>query len=354
MEQSPLFQLNLMIWLTWPAPPAGVLQPVLRQEGFTLWGIGPVFELPLDIRARAGAGDIPFQDRAGPDLMLHHEVRGLLLPIECKVSSFGPSVPAGSEKHQAQQAAALLCANGSYLADYIGLPDPAHWGACLMYAVSGEQEAATLTTLGKLRAQLLAAQIEPAPVGALGIYIQDDGIRLKPAPGSEIPVQALRTTSDEGIRVMDLEAGEDARILYLLPWDPSIGQADEYEQRVLEERIRSALTSLIGSRLDVSAFEVSLEEILEDAVEVWPVWRDKEAKAGFRNAVRAYVKQVLVELRREVSIEIHQDTFRFTQVTPQVAQAVRRYLISAAFRRGAIDLWSEGVQLDFSLLADGW
>ena len=97
-----------------------------------------------------------------------------------------------------------------------------------------------------------------------------------------------------------------------------------------------------------------MDEILQEAVEVWPVWRDREAKAGFRNAARAYVKQVLTELRREVSIETHQDTFTFTQVTPQVAQSVRRYLSSAAFRRGMIDLWSEAVQLDFGLLADGW
>lgn len=354
MEQSPLFQLNLLIWLTWPAPPAGILQPVFQRDGFVLRGIGPVFELSLDTRARASEADIPFRQRTGPDLMLHHEMRRLLLPIECKVSSFGPDVPPGSEKHQAQQAAALLSANGSYLADYVGLPDPSHWHAYLLYAVSGEHEAAMLTTLQNLRNQLLVAQIDPIPVGALGIYIQDDSICLKPASGCEMPVSALRTSSDESIRVMELEDGEDARLLYLLPWDPSIGQADEYEQRVLEERIRSALTSLIGSRLDASAFQVSMDEILQDAVEVWSVWRDREAKAGFRNAARAYVKQVLAELRREVHIDIHQDTFTFTQVTPQVAQLVRRYLASVAFRRGMIDLWSEAVQLDFSLLADGW
>ncbi len=46
--------------------------------------------------------------------------------------------------------------------------------------------------------------------------------------------------------------------------------------------------------------------------------------------------------------------FTFVQITPQVAQTVRRYLISTAFRRGEIDLWSEAVQLDFSSLAEGW
>ena len=144
-------------------------------------------------------------------------------------------------------------------------------------------------------------------------------------------------------------------MLYLLPWDPSIGPPDEHERRVLEERVRSALTSLIGSRLDAPTFEVSLDEILQAAVEVWEVWRDRQAATGFRNAVRVYVKQVLAQLRKmDVEVQIRRSTFIFVQVTPQVAQMVRRYLTGVTFRRGEIDLWSEVVQLDFSSLADGW
>lgn len=355
MEQTPLFQLNLMIWLTWPARPAGIVRPVFREDGFTLRGIGLTFELPLEIRARAGAGNVPFKERPGPDLLLDHRQRRLLLPIECKVSSFGPDVPPKSKKHQARQAAALLSATGPYLADYLGLPVPMDWWAYVLYAVSGNQETTMQTTLEHLNTQLQSAHIEPTSAGALGIYIRDDGIYLTPAPGASVPVTALQAAPSGGVRVMELEEDEDPRPLYLLPWDPSIGPADEYERRVLEERVRVALTSLIGSRLDASTFEVSLDEILQAAVEVWEIWHDPKATAGFRNAVRRYVRQVLAQLRKmDVDIQVHQNTFTFVQVTPQVARTVRRYLISAAFRRGEIDLWRETVQLDFSSLADGW
>lgn len=355
MEQTPLFQLNLMIWLAWPSAPRGILKPVFHEDGFVLSAIGPVFELPLDARARAGAGALPFKERTGPDLLLRQHPRHLLLPIECKLSSFGPSVPHDSDKHQAHQATALLSFSGTFLADYFGLSTPEKWQACLLYTVSGGQEAAMLQTLQELRGQLQAVQIDPTSACALGIHIRDDGVYLSPAASENVPVAALQASTCNGIQVMRLEGGEDPRFLYLIPWDPSIGPADDYERRVLEERVRSALTSVIGSRLDSPSFEVALDEIVCEAVEVWEVWRDRQAKAGFRNAVRAYVKQVLAQLHRmQIEISIRQDTFTFVQLTPGAAHKVRRYLSSAAFRKGDVDLWSEAVQLDFSSLAEGW
>ncbi len=354
MEQTPLFQLNLMIWLTWPAPPDGSIHPIFYQDGFTLRGIGPAFEMPLEIRARAGEVNIPFKERPGPDLLLDHSHRHLFLPIECKISSFGPDVPPGNKKHQARQAAALLSAVGPYLADYFGLPEPGRWSSYLLYAVGGGQEAAMRETLISLSARLRTARIEPVSSGTLGIYIKDDGVYLKPDQTASVPVTDLQTSPPDGVQVMELGSDQDPRVLYLLPWDPSIGPADDYERRVLEERVRSALAELIGSRLDASSFEVSLAEILQMTVEVWDLWHDRQAVTGFRNAVRAYVKQILTQLRKKVNIRIHQNTFSFTQVTPQIAQDVRRYLTSVAFRRGRIDLWSEAVQLDFSSLAEDW
>jgi hypothetical protein len=355
MEQTPLFQLNLMIWLTWPAPPGGIVHPIFREDDFALQAIGPAFELPLDIRARVRAAGIPSKERPSPDLLLAHHQRRLFVPLECKVSSFGPHVPPGNKKHQARQAAALLSATGPYLSDYLGLPEPANWQAYLLYAVSGSQEAAMQATLGHVGTRLLTARIDSTPAGALGIHIQDDGVYLKPALETTAPIIPLQAAPPHGVRVVELKDGEDPRLPYLLPWDPSIGPASEYERRVLEERVRSALASLIGSRLDAPTFDVSLDEILLATVEVWELWQDRRAATGLRNAVRSYVRRVLAELRKQgVDIQIHQNTFSFAQAMPQAAQEVRRYLNSASFRRGEIDLWSEAVQLDFSSLAAGW
>ncbi|MBN1315821.1 MAG: hypothetical protein JXA42_10145 [Anaerolineales bacterium] len=355
MNQTPLFQLNLMLWLTWPAPSIGTLRPIFLEDGFSLRAIGPAFEMPLEVRAIAGSAGIPFQGRVGPDVLLDHKRRKIFLPIECKVSSFGPDKPAENKNHPVNQANTLLTATGFYLADYLGLPAPATWRSFLLYSVSGGQEAAMYFTLEKLIERMRVVTLDSTSASAIGIYINNDGIYLKPALSTNIPITGFQGSAPDGVRVLEIKEGQDPRLLYLLPWDPSIGPGDEYEQRILEERVRSALTSLIGSRMDLPAFTVSLDEILQTAVEVWDTWQDRQATAGFRNAVRAYVKQILSHLRKmDVEIQIHQDTFSFLNITIEISHQVRRYLAGSAFRRGEIDLWSKAVQLDFSSLADGW
>lgn len=315
MEQTPLFQLNLMIWLAWPGPPGGMVRPIFLEDGFTIWGIAPTFELPLDVRAKAGENAVPFKNSAGPDLLLEHRGNRRLLLIECKVSSFGPVVPPENTKHQSRQASALLSATGSYLADYQGFPRPEKWRAHLLYAVSGGQEAAMQATLEELAEQLLAANIGTSPYDTLGIKLQSDGIYLVPQANSSIPVSALQTPSSDGVQVMALADDQDPRVLYLIPWDPSIDQPDEYERHALEERVRSAFVSLVGGRLDAPTFEVTLDEVLQASVEVWDMWRDRQATAGFCSAVRAYVREILSQLREmDVTIEVRQNTFAFVQI----------------------------------------
>jgi hypothetical protein len=356
MEQTPLFQLNLMLWLVWPAPTIGDVRPVFREAGFALHAIGPDLVLPLETRARTGAAGIPAKERVNPDLLLAHRPAAIFLPIECKISSFGPDVLLGDAKHQARQTAALLSLTGPYLADRFGLPSANNWRGYLLYAVGGGQEAAMQVTLNELTERLRQAHVEPTASGALGIHIREDGVYLQPAADADPPLLSFPSDRAAGLKVMRLEPGDDPRPLYLIPWDPSVGaSSDEYELRAVEERVRSAVIALIGSRLDATSFNVSLDEILRAAIEVWDVWRDREATAGFRNAVRAYVRRVLAQLRRlGLMIETGQDTFAFAQITPEAAQRVRRYLSSSTFRRGEIDLTSAAVQMDFGSLAEGW
>jgi hypothetical protein len=345
---TPLFQLNLMLFLTWPAPPSFV-EPIFQREGFVLRSIAPSIGVPLDALLRVQAASLPIRPTVSPNVLLEQSDQQQLLLIECKLSSFGP------ESSTSQQARALLACHGSYLAERIGVTEAADWKVYLLYAVGGGQEGPMQDTIQALSQELHAARISTADGGAVGIHIRADGVYLSPDVQSNIPVQTLRQAPSDGVRVMALEEGEDPRPLYLIPLDPSIGTDDPVERQVVEERVRQALTSLIGSRLDMPSFEVTMDEILTAVTEVWHLWQDKKAAKCFSNAVRAYVKQVLRQVRRlGAQIKPHPRHFAFSQVTPKVARDLRRYLSSATFRRGEIDLWSEGVQLDFSSLAEGW
>jgi hypothetical protein len=345
---TPLFQLNLMLFLAWPAPPS-FIEPVFWKEGFELRGIAPSIGVPLEALARAQTANLLIQPTASPELLLERNSQQQFLLIECKLSSFS------SASSTSRQARALLACTGPYLAERIGVAEAMAWKGYLLYVVGGGQESPMQDTLQALGQELQAARISAANSGAMGIHVRADGVYLSPDARSNIPVQALRQSLASGVQVMALEQDEDPRPLYLIPFDPSIGVDDPVERRILEERVRQALTSLIGSRLDMPSFEVAMDEILTAVTEVWNLWEDSRATTGFRNAVRAYVRDVLRQLRNlGAHIESHEHHFAFAQVTPNVARDLRRYLDSAAFRRGEIDLWSEAVQLDFSSLSEGW
>jgi hypothetical protein len=345
---TPLFQLNLVLFLTWSAPPSFV-EPIFQRESFALRSIAPSIGAPLEALARAQAANLPIQPTVSPDMLLEQSSQQQLLLIECKLSSFGP------DSSISRQARALLACHGPYLAERIGVTVAMDWKGYLLYAVGGGQEGPMQDTLQALSQELHTARISTADSGAMGIHIQADGVYLSPDARSKIPVQTLQQAPADGVRVMALEGGEDPRPLYLIPLDPSIGIDDPVERQVLEERVRQALTSLIGSRLDTPSFEVTMDEILTAVTEVWHLWEDSQATKYFRNAIRRYVKQVLRQMRKlGAHIDPYPRHFAFTQVTPKIARDLRRYLDSVTFRRGEIDLWSEAVQLDFSSLAEGW
>ncbi|MBI3760708.1 MAG: hypothetical protein HY260_02460 [Chloroflexi bacterium] len=349
-DQTPLFQLNLMIFLAWPSAPAFV-RPVLREGGFALHAIGPPIPTTLQTQARAANATppIPLTPTPSPDLLFSKAESKTLMPMECKLSSFGP------EAKQARQAAALLSCISTHLADILGLATPGNWSAMLVYAVRDGFESLMQDTLSSLTTRLNSALVETVPFGSLGIAVRSDGVYLVPEPRAALPISALMSAPTDGVRVMPLEEGEDPRPLYLVPLDPAYQTHDDYEKRALEERVRTALASLVGSRLDQVRFEVALDDILRAAVEVWDAWADRNAKKNIRNAVRAYARQVLQQIRKlGLDINVDQDRIIFQHISPSTANEVRRYFSSAGFRQGRIDLWSEAVQLDFSSLAEGW
>jgi len=107
---TPLFQLNLMLFLSWPAPPSFV-EPIFWREGFELRSIAPSIGVPLEALARAQTANLPIQPTASPELVLEQNSQQQLLLIECKSSSFSPA------SSTSQQSRALLACTGPYLQD---------------------------------------------------------------------------------------------------------------------------------------------------------------------------------------------------------------------------------------------
>lgn len=341
-QQTPLFHLNLFLWLSLPVFD-GKTKAVFWKNGYRAYLIGPSLPAPPEASVRfSKTNERQRLGTVNPDLLLRNDNQQDFLPLECKLSSFGPTVD------QSKQALSLLTCTGSYLADYFGLTQTDSWRAVLLYAVSHPQQDAMLETLGVLATKLRDLHIETSPFSSLGISVNEDGVYLHFARPEQMPFSV--STRE---KVMKLDPGEDPRPLYLLPLDPSISAQDEYGKRAIQERLRSALASLIGSQLQKKSIRLTWDELMVAAIEIWPLWKDRNSTRNLRNQAKQYARRILSEIGRlEVEIEYTQNGFIIRSIDHTSGQSIQRYFKGRAYRQGELDLWQEGVQLRFEDIPD--
>lgn len=347
-QQTPLFQLNLMIFLAWASPPAFV-NPIFYNAGYILDRIGQNIPTELQDRVRVQNANppIPFQLSCSPDLLLRHDTNKHLLPIECKLNSFGP------DSDSAKQAGAMLSLDGPYFAEFLGLVDPSTWYTFLYYAVASGRESAMLDTLSHLAQRLRSVQVATADFCTVGIDVREDGVYLTPETRAIHPIQALRNIAQGSVKVMDLEEGEEPRSLYIVPLDPDWSAEDDYGKRAIEERVRASLVSLVGSQLDSESIEIDVEDLLRQTIEVWDIWRSNSAKEDIRNFVKKYAREVFREIEKVgVEIIVGGGKAILRGITPERARRIRNYFVSAQFRKGKLDFLSAEYQRELSGLSE--
>lgn len=343
-QQTPLFQLNLLLWLSMPARDTWIT-PIFWKSGFAVYAVGASIRVPIGVKLRLDAltGQDVIASSVSPDLLLRNELRKTLLTIECKVSSFGP------RSDGASQALGILACTGDYVADFLGLPQPDQWTAWGAYAVSHPQQTAMSKTLVGLGEQLKAIGADQCIATAFGIDVATDGVFLDFFEPPQLPLNVIARQ-----KVMNLEIGDDPRPLYLIPLDPSIDAQDEYGKRVVQERVRAAFASLVASRLEQGSFAVSWEELMIGAIQVWPLWKDRDSCRNLLGQTKTYVRKILAEIGRlGVTSEFTNSGFALEGVDRSSAQRIRRYFMGIAYRQGELDLWQEGVQLGFEDVG-GW
>ena len=138
LPRDSLFQLNVLIWATFPQPLNAPWNPVLLNAGYELWSV----ELPLE----AGLAELAALSASNPaigpnpvaDVVLQRQGSDRYVLVECKATSFG----AASE--HAPQARGLIVA-GANVATRLGLAPGSTAEVC--YLVPAEDAASMDTGL---------------------------------------------------------------------------------------------------------------------------------------------------------------------------------------------------------------
>lgn len=110
-RQTPLFQINLLLWLSMPAKGDQIV-PILWESGFRVYAIGASIRVPVDVQLKmhAPTGRTSIATSVSPDLLLQNKAKQALLAMECKLNSFGPCGPLS---HRLSRPVSILVASPS-------------------------------------------------------------------------------------------------------------------------------------------------------------------------------------------------------------------------------------------------
>lgn len=341
-SQTPLFQLNLLIYLCWRSN--SVLRPVFIENGYELYFIGKKIPVNPEILTQASRTNPAtlINKLVSPDLILRNNHEKTLIPIECKENSFGPN------SDNSQQARALLTLTGNSLGQYFGFSNPDQWKSKIIYVVGEDKSGPMLRTLDSITDDLRANKFNYSDFYSLEITINPDGIYLQ-CPNDR-PCATLGI--EQSIKVMNLESGESPTFLYIIPIDPDVNLQNEYEQLEFKERIRTGIASMIGMRLNQKNFSIQDEELYKSIVEVWDYWDNSDSKKALRSQIGKYLNKVIDELRKLGLIIVRDgNSIICKNVDKPISKKVRNYFLSEKYMNGNIELDFEG-QLPFEFYYD--
>ena len=292
--RDPLFQLNIILWLTQPMPPQGSITPLLHQKGFSVYAIAPALSVPPGIALAVQGSSLQTQQRVRPDVVLKRETDLNFALVECKASSFGVAT------EQAIQARTFLLLADELLAEVLGLsPEQIH-ASILAYALPHSESALLKATLSTLSNELRRHHLPTGDSTIIGLDIDSRDLRVVfDKSGSR-----FFSIASGSHTVMQVQPGDDPRPLYFIPYDPDVHQSPEenlFCKRILFERIHSVVLAAVGRASSPESLTLNIDNLLNEATfGMFGLWENRESLKHMQRMCR----QLITALSRAVNKEV--------------------------------------------------
>lgn len=242
-----VFQLNTLLWALEDLPTEpemGEVRPVLRQADYYLAAIGREVLIPRNeptLAALNKLAETADLSPCRPDLWLRHATDPVQPLVELKAHGFSP------ESSNRKQALKLIAA-ASDLASSLGETRvrPGH----VLYATVASDAGKIVTTLKTFAQELRTEGADPAPTGAIGLAIEDEGVVLSSPAPADLP-KPLETSLAKRPIVLRRDGDNDLQPLYFIPWIPGIENSQDAELhsaglRELTARVLSHMLAAVG------------------------------------------------------------------------------------------------------------
>jgi hypothetical protein len=269
LARDNLFQLNTLVWASFPQPMDAPVTPALRNVGYILWAIEKPLDASVAERARLTKATLEMRPNPVADVVLYHDANHTYILMECKPSSFGVN------SEWTPQARGIIVAGGN-VASRLGVSGKPTSEVC--YLVPAGDAQSTDATLVALREEVSNQGFAVCPTGTLGLSIKSDGAYLgslnHPKGTAKMP---LKLTPEQ--RVVSVNAEQDPRPLYVIPWIPDI--QDDTDLEAFKEKLRAQLLSWLGKAAIPGKIILMFEELLDKVSRgVFRYWGDKSSLFG--------------------------------------------------------------------------
>ena len=319
----PLFQLNLMLFLSLDIDVDSGIFPLLKNAGYSGLRIERNLPIPPDVRKTIGERIGRCNEVVAPDVLLEHNESNTFVPIECKRSYSSLKV---------DQTLGLLALNGVTMASLQGKPPGEAWNTTVTFLSTQNSGAPILDELQRLSNRIREdARLVPANACSLELTLQPDGVYMQEMPGS---TSLPGVNFSHPVPVLSIAPGFDLRPLYLLPYVSK--SPSEYEPFAAEEFREQLKLGAVAMLRDIGdeGYEYPLDDLIAGVILVWDVWENRLNKRAIRVYVRDVLRGFFRDLERATGIKcsVNNDRIIVPPVDYNRIRSIRRYLQRKAVR----------------------
>ena len=253
---NPLFQLNLVIHMTFPAPSgrqARVVQPLLHEAGYEVWCLPGKIPTPRSalqacakrLESSPVTTNPILKNSVKPDIVMRSYDRSRILLLELKTAGFSPN----SSSNMAQLRT-YLCLKGDYVSTFLSeAPNQDNTTLVAYFTFDGRTEMADTMDVAAL--ELLEFDIpHTGNYGCITFARQADGDALVAYRRPNEPVLGTHPEMAEAVQVPIIEGiiSDDYCPLYIIPFYPGIfpdTSVASYWRNMISQRVRQSLFSIL-------------------------------------------------------------------------------------------------------------
>jgi hypothetical protein len=277
--KAPVFQLNLLVWMSREQPSVGYrVRPLFYKNDFGLVYIENPFVFPEETAKAIVDSGLNIGPAPNPDLILGRERDGKALYVEAKAGSFGPT------SSDSRQARAHLLACGPAFGEVL-----APLTSCLLcYVVPAEDCAGMRGCLDTLSKELRTGRFLPGPYSSLGLSIQEGQVVFSwdPAFKSHVGLPGDSATVLDGVSD---DTDPSPLILVFSDEDCPNTENRDFYRRVVLEKIRACLLCDLHAHPVGPGYEATPDILLDKTMGGVFQYLGRERQKGLRRLIRENV-----------------------------------------------------------------